>query len=114
MRRAVKRRSNCARTGVRSSSSSRPTAATAVGLVVHDEAGHAVVDHLGHRAAVERDHRRAAGHRLDHHQAERLRPVDREQQRVGARQECRLLASLISPMNSTHGLRAISGLISLS
>ena len=52
----------------------------------------AIVDHLGHRAAVERDHRRAAGHRLDHHQAERLRPVDREQQRMRAGQERRLLA----------------------
>jgi len=34
-----------------------------------------------------RDHRRAARHRLDHHEAERLRPVDGEQQRAGAAEE---------------------------
>ncbi|CAM2163741.1 hypothetical protein BO443_120084 [Burkholderia orbicola] len=59
--------------------------------VLDDEAGHAVLDHFRHGAAVERDDRRAAGHRLDHHQAERLRPVDREQQRLRAGQERRLL-----------------------
>ena len=49
------------------------------------------------------DHRRAAGHRLDHHQAERLGPVDGEQQRRGVAQE-RLpsRASPISPTNSTQ------------
>ena len=38
------------------------------------------------------DHRRAAGHGLDHHQAERFRPVDREQQRLGVAEKCRFLA----------------------
>ena len=61
------------------------------GFVLDDEAGDAVGDHLRHRAAIERDHRRAARHRLDHHQAERLRPVDRHQQRDRAAEECRLL-----------------------
>src|SRR5690606_12387706 len=59
--------------------------------VVDDAAGDAVVHHLGHRAAVPGDHRRAAGHRLDHHQAERFRPVDREQQRHRVAEEARLL-----------------------
>ena len=48
---------------------------------VDDHAGDPFVDDLGHRAATKGEHRRAAGHRLDHRQSERLRPVDREQQR---------------------------------
>ena len=59
--------------------------------VLDDEAGEAVVDDFRHRAAIERDDRRAAGHGLDHDQAERLRPVDRHQQRDRAAQEFRLL-----------------------
>jgi hypothetical protein len=35
----------------------------------------------------EREDRRAACHGLDHHQAERLRPVDREQQGTGIAEE---------------------------
>ena len=37
------------------------------------------------------DDRRPARHRLDHHQPERLRPVDREEQRAGAAKEVGLL-----------------------
>ena len=61
------------------------------GHVIHEEAGPAVFDHLGHRAAPIRDHRRAAGHRFDHHQPERLGPVDRKQERAGLTQECALV-----------------------
>ena len=61
------------------------------GLVLDDEARHAVVDDLRHRAAIESDDRRSAGHRLDHHQAERLRPVDRHQQGDRAAQERRFV-----------------------
>ena len=43
--------------------------------------GAPVLDQLGHRAAVDRDHRRAAGHRLDHGQAERLVEPDQVEQR---------------------------------
>src|SRR5581483_2736568 len=52
------------------------------GLVLgaHDETGHAHVDDLAHRSAIPCDHRRAGGHRLDHHQPERLGPVDGKQQ----------------------------------
>ena len=46
---------------------------------VHHEPGHPVVDHLGDRTGRPGDDRGAAGHRLDHHQPERLGPVDREQ-----------------------------------
>ena len=55
--------------------------------VLDDEAGKAVVDHFRHRAAIEGDDRRAAGHGFDHHQAERLRPIDRHQQRDRAAQK---------------------------
>ncbi len=56
-------------------------------MALHDEAGEAVLDHLRHRAAVIGHHRRAAGHGLDHHQAEGLGPVHREQQRRGLAEE---------------------------
>ena len=114
--RAVKRRSKtCAhRARGRSASTSR-VAATASSSLVDDAPGHAFVDHLGHRAAAPRDHRRAAGHRLDHHEAERLGPVDREQQR---RARCRgtraSRASPISPTNSTSAARRSSGSIARS
>ncbi len=61
------------------------------GFVLDDEAGEAVFDDLRHRAAVVGDDRRTARHRLDHHQPERLRPVDRHQQRNRAAQERRLV-----------------------
>src|SRR4051812_9106658 len=40
---------------------------------------------------AECDHRRAAGHSLDHHKPERLGPVDREQQRACISKEIVLL-----------------------
>ena len=43
----------------------------------------AVVDELGRGAPVRRDDRRAARHGLDHHEAERLGPPDREQHARG-------------------------------
>src|SRR5215207_3436880 len=46
------------------------------GFAVDDQPGHAMFDDLGYRAAAEGDHRCAASHCLDHHQAERLGPVD--------------------------------------
>src|SRR5918995_6275028 len=33
------------------------------GFAVDDQAGHAMLDNLGHRATAKGDHRRAAGHR---------------------------------------------------
>src|SRR6266498_1500110 len=59
--------------------------------LVADEAGHPVLDHLRHRAAAQGDHGRAAGHRLDHHDPERLVPLDREDQAAGACQQILLL-----------------------
>ena len=54
--------------------------------------GDAVVDHLGHRAVPEGQHGRAAGHRLDHGEAERLRPVDGEEKRARFAEELDLAA----------------------
>src|SRR6266700_3614224 len=58
---------------------------------VADEAGDPVLHHLGHRAAAQRDHGCPAGHGLDHHDPERLVPLDREDQAAGARQQVFLL-----------------------
>src|SRR5262249_26163444 len=48
--------------------------------VLYNETGYAIVDHFRRRTAIECDHRRAAGHRFDHDQAERLRPIYRDQE----------------------------------
>ncbi len=55
--------------------------------VIADEAGDTVLDHFLDRAAAQRHHRGAAGHGLDHHDAERLFPADGEQQAAGAREQ---------------------------
>ncbi len=51
------------------------------------------------------DDRRAAGHRFDHHQAERFGPVDGKQQRRGVAEEVRLLgiADLADVARHWHG-----------
>ncbi len=59
-------------------------------LVVAEEAGAAVVDHLGGRPLGEGQDRRAAGQGLDHDHAERLVPPDGEQERRGAGQQLQL------------------------
>ena len=65
----------------------RPTASTASSTLSTTKPVTPSSIDLGHRAAAQGDDRRAARHRLDHHQAERLRPVDREQQGVGVAEE---------------------------
>src|SRR5581483_9350671 len=62
-----------------------------VAVVVGDEPRDAVLDDLRHRAAARREHGSPARHRLDHHEAERLLPVDREERREGAGEEVALL-----------------------
>src|SRR5262249_18382250 len=56
-----------------------------------DESGDTVLHNFRHGAVRPRDHRSAAGHRLDHHQAERFWPVNREKQRVCGAQKFFLL-----------------------
>lgn len=58
--------------------------------VIADHARDPVGDHLRDRAAAQGDDGRATDHRLDHHDAERLLPLDREQQATGARQQLSL------------------------
>ena len=53
---------------------------------VDEEAGDAVVDQFGHRSAAIGDDRRAAGHRFDHRQAERLLEADQVEHRTGLTQ----------------------------
>ena len=60
-------------------------------VVVDDDPGAAVVDHLGDGAVTGGDHRRAARHRLDHHEAERLLPLDREERRPRVLEQLDLL-----------------------
>ena len=46
-----------------------------------------MLDDLRHRPARERDDRRAARERFDHHHAERLRPIDGKEERARAAEE---------------------------
>ena len=68
-----------------------PTAATAPSTSLDEEAGRPVLDQLGHRAAPEGDHGRAAGHRLDDAVPERLVESDQVQQRVRATEQLRTI-----------------------
>src|SRR4029453_18692430 len=61
-------------------------------LGFHNEAGHSVVDHFWDRSARPRNDGRAARHGLDHHQTERLRPIDRKQQRSRVAEKSLLLS----------------------
>ena len=60
-------------------------------FIVDDKPGDAAVDHFWRGAVTIGDHRRAASHRLDADQSERLWPLDREEQRLGAAEEVGLL-----------------------
>jgi hypothetical protein len=54
---------------------------------IDDPAGDTGLEQLGHRAPGPCQHRRAARERLDHDHAERLGPVDREEQRTSAAEQ---------------------------
>jgi hypothetical protein len=58
---------------------------------IHDEPRAAVIDQLGHGPVVPRDGGRPSRQAFDDHHAERLGPVDREQQRSGASEQGPLL-----------------------
>src|SRR5258708_17862798 len=60
-------------------------------LVIDDEAGDAVIDDFRHGAATKGDDRCPAGHCLDHREAERLAPCDREDETGGIAEEGTLL-----------------------
>jgi hypothetical protein len=59
---------------------------------VNDCGGDALVDNFRNGTLTECKQRRTARHRLDHDQAERLRPIDREQKRLRLAQEFGLAA----------------------
>ena len=82
MRSTPNRATACRRIWWRSRPAAAVTAATAVAGVVDDKAGAAVIDELGHRTAAEGDDRGAAGHGLDHAEAERLVEIDQVEQGV--------------------------------
>ena len=105
MRSTVNRCSTVRRQTAGSISPTRPTAATKLVELVHDEAGDAVVHDLGHRALPHRHDGRAAGHRLDHHQPERLRPGDGEEERVRVREQ--LALALVADLALVHDLVAV-------
>src|SRR5262249_30696180 len=66
--------------------------ANRAGLVLHDETRQPILDDLRHGAAVECDYGGTACHCLDHRQAERLRPVDRDQKGDRPAEEIRFLS----------------------
>ena len=72
-----------------------------VAVVVDDDSGAAVLDDLGDGAAPRRDDRRPARHRLDHHQAERLLPVDGE---MSARAPMRSSTLSACPTSPTYSI----------
>src|SRR5439155_18994300 len=57
----------------------------------HYKTCYSVFHHLRYRSPVVSDDRSAARHRLDHHQPERLRPINRKQKGVGISQKLVLL-----------------------
>src|ERR1051326_155834 len=59
-------------------------------IAVDNEAGCFVFKYLGDRAAAKGHYRRAARHRLNHHQPERLWPIDREKECRGLSKKCLL------------------------
>src|SRR6185436_8869895 len=67
---------------------------------------HPMAEDLGYRASTPCDHRSPAGQGLDHHQTERLRPVDREQQCPGTAEQLRLgtVADLAEVLDVRHRL----------
>jgi hypothetical protein len=103
MRADENRCSNRRRTAWRSSASTCGSILTASFHRINEGARDALVDDFRNGTMAESKDGCAAGHRLDHYQAERLRPIDREQKGLRLAQELVLLRSLISPMNSTPG-----------
>src|SRR6476620_12640040 len=60
--------------------------------ILNDEASFSITHHFRHRALIEGNDWRAAGHGLDHHETEGLGPRDGKEYGMGATQEVRLLS----------------------
>ena len=78
-------------TGSSESAISQDRGVLHVAVLVHDHARPPVVDDLRNGAAPCRDDGRPARHRLDHHEPERLLPVDRGDQRTRPHQQLDLV-----------------------
>ena len=91
MHSAVKLPSKCLRTPARLIDLHRVDRRDRVIHRVAQNARDAVGDDLWYGAIAESDHRCAGRHRLDHHEAEGLRPIDREGEREGVAEEILLL-----------------------
>ena len=76
---------------------------------IHDEACFAFRYDLGNRATRQRDYRCSAGHCLDHHEFEWLRPVDGKEQSLGA-SEKRCLVFVIDFPDELHVMFVYKGL----
>src|SRR5262249_28059040 len=61
-------------------------------VVLDDDPAAPVLDHLRNGTPVGRDHRCTARHRFDHHEPERLLPLDREKGRARVLEQLDLLA----------------------
>src|SRR5690606_11000243 len=59
--------------------------------ISHDEAAHSVLHDLRYRSVLVGDHRSATSYGLNHHQPERLGPIDCKEQCYGILQELLLL-----------------------
>src|SRR4051794_15061968 len=58
---------------------------------MHDQAGVPILDDLGRRAMTPGNHGRSSRHRLDHHKAKGLGPVDGKEERKGIAEKITLL-----------------------
>jgi hypothetical protein len=92
MHRAVNRSSKRCRTAARDNRETWRRAPTALVSSSTTKPVDAILNQFRRRAAIERNNRRAASHGFDHDEPERLRPVDRDDQRHCAAEEMRFLA----------------------
>src|SRR5580692_5290571 len=74
---------------------------------VHDKPGLTVCKHLRYRTVVPSNHRSAASQRLDHDQAEGLRPIDGKDEGIGIAYQLIFVFAADLPMNSTKDLESL-------
>ena len=77
----------------------------------NDKAGRFMIDDFVHRAASKRHDRGAARERLDHHEAERFRPVDRKKK--GLRMAEKLVLAVLSDLSDEFKERIVEQRLNL-
>ena len=77
-----------------------------LGLSLAQKSRCSIAENFGDRASTSRDDGSPAGQGLDHHQTERLGPIDREEQRRGSPEQLCFgsVADLAEKLNVGHGL----------